>query len=98
MVLVVGMVFSLLTSSDGVGFKTAGFRFYSQFTPSTPNNFAAVRAVIAAIIAVKIEADSDGTVNVATNSPDLGGGCRRSLWRVLVAEQSPDGAGSDRTL
>src|SRR6266852_6871792 len=53
MVLVFGMVLSLLASSDGVGFKTMRFRFYSRNRPKRPKFFRQSVAGIAAGLAIK---------------------------------------------
>src|SRR6266436_7382522 len=46
----------------------------------------------------RIETDRDGSVNVATNFSGCHHRCRRSLWRVLVANGNPDRVGRYRAV
>src|SRR6202165_6162032 len=87
-VLVFDMVLSLLASSDVVVFKTMPFRFYSRNRPKRPKFFQAVYGWHSGHTGHKVQGDSDGPVNAATNSSSCR--CCRCRWLcdLLVANES----------
>jgi hypothetical protein len=88
------MVFSLLTSNDGVSLKTTPFRIYSQNGVLRRKFHGSFLAETAAILSVhEVGRPDNGSVNVATNSPCGRFGRYRRLRYFLVADEACGGRG-----